>query len=245
MLLEIYDINPLRNFFDMIYDDTTIVEMKLDPTKLSISLLNNSHVAFYSLEISKEFFENYDVNDNESLLIFVEDFHKILKSAGKNDTLFLDSNDSYLICTFEHDNSRRVFELPLAEDSYNSPAPPSIEYEGVFDVPLDDLKQSVDDLDKIVKTDKFKIVTGNNIMTVLAPTDSMTQYNNMINIDGDYATNVTVSINYIKQLLKLSRISKVAVFSLGDNLPLTWNISSADELVKISGLIAPIIEQDE
>ena len=30
--------------------------------KLSISLLNNSHVAFYSLEISKEFFGDYEVD---------------------------------------------------------------------------------------------------------------------------------------------------------------------------------------
>ena len=245
MLLEINDITPLKNFFDMIFTDTDIVEMKLDPEKLSISLLNRSHVAFYNLEISREFFEDYSIINNESILIFVEDFYKIIKSAGKNDTLFLESNDNYLICRFEHDNNRRVFELPLADNDYESAVPPSIDYTGEFQVLLDDLKQSYDDLDKIVKTEKFKIVTGNNIMSIVAPNDSMTQYNHIISVNSDVLANVTVNIDYIGQLLKLSRINNQVTLYINDDMPLSWNIHSPDELVKIKGLIAPIIEQED
>ena len=32
MLLEIYDIEPLKNFFDVIYDSASVVEMKLCDT---------------------------------------------------------------------------------------------------------------------------------------------------------------------------------------------------------------------
>ena len=244
MLLEIYDINPLKNFFDVIYDSVQIVEMKLDPIKLSISLLNNSHVAFYNLEISREFFRSYSIQDVESVLLFVEDFYKILRSANKDDTLTLETNDSYLICTFERLNNRRIFELPLAEDFGESPVPPSLEYEGSFKISLDDLKEPCNDLDKIIKTDKFKMIVNNNTLNVVAPIDAMTKYNQIISIDNGVTGNVTVNIEYIMQLLKLAKINKNVQFSIGNNIPLSWSINSADELIKVKGLIAPIIEED-
>lgn len=245
MLLEIFDITPLKNFFDVVYNTADIVEMKLDSSKLSISLLNKSHVAFYGLEIQKEFFGDYQVTDGESVLIFVEDFSKILKSSHKDDILFLESNDSYLVCKFEHDGNRRVFELPLADDESTTVAPPSIPYDGKFDVLIDDLKRPCFDLDKIVKTDNFKIITSNQVMNVVAPKDSMTQYNQMIQINDECECNVTVNIEYIKEILKLDRINDVVTLHMGDNVPLSWNIESPDKYVKVSGLIAPIIEQED
>ncbi len=245
MLLELSDITPLKNFFDIIYDTVQIIEMKLDQEKLSISLLNNSHVAFYSLEICKDFFINYQVDGVESILVFVEDFYKILKSSNKNDMLTLETTESNLICIFERDTGRRVFELPLADDYGDTPIPPSIDYKGECTVLLSDLKEPVTDLDKIVKTDRFKILVSNNTLNVVAPSDSMTRYNLSINIDDTSDGYVTVNVEYINQLLKLSKIDKEVTFHFGDGLPLSWNITSYDELVKVSGLIAPIISEED
>ena len=74
MKLEISDIEPIKNFFDVIYNDTSEVELKLDHEKLTINLLNKGHVAFYNLEISKDFFIKYDT-EVESVLVFVEYFY--------------------------------------------------------------------------------------------------------------------------------------------------------------------------
>mgnify|MGYP002522507587 CR=1 FL=1 len=79
MLLEIYDIKSWKNFFDLIHDSANIVELKLDQEKCSISLLNNSHVCFYTVEYSKDFFDTYQVDDTESILLFVADFYNIIK----------------------------------------------------------------------------------------------------------------------------------------------------------------------
>ena len=235
MLLEISDIEPIKNFFDVIYDSASEIEMKLDHEKLTINLLNNGHVAFYNLEISKDFFITYDA-EVESILIFVEDFYKILKSSSKDDMLTLESNENYLICKFENGGNRRVFELPLADDS--------IDYTGKFDVSLNELKQSVNDLDKIVKTHKFTIHTQEYQMFITAPTDSMTKYSQTIDVDSDDICNVIVDIKYVQDLLKLSKINKNVTLHMGNGLPLSWTIQSSDELVKVSGLIAPIIEEE-
>ena len=244
MMLEISDIEPIKNFFDVIYDSASEVEIKLDQEKLSINLLNNGYVAFYNLEISKDFFIEYEVNGAENILIFVEDFYKILKSSNKSEMLFLESNDNFLICKFEDNNNHRIFELPLAEDYDDAPTPPSIDYNGIFDVSLNELKQSVFDLDKIVKTHKFKIHTQENMMNITAPSDSMTKYSQTIRIDSEEICDVIVDVKYVSEILKLSKINNIVTLKMGNGLPLSWVIQSHDELVKVGGLIAPIIEEE-
>ena len=245
MRLEISDINSWKNFFDLIHDSTTIVELKLDQDKCGMSLLNNSHVCFYMIEYAKDFFDEYQVDGVESVLIFVNDFYNIIKSANNKDVLELSTTESMLKIVLEHDANRRVFEIPLADDYGDSPMPPSISYEGAFSVPLKELKQPCVDLDKIIKTDRFKMNVSDGVLSILSPDDSLTNYTQTMSVDSDLVANATVNLNYILDLQKLNKISDTVIFSIGDNLPLTWNMTSPDMFVKVSGLIAPILEDNE
>jgi len=246
MKLKIYDIEPLKNFFDMIFDSSSIIEMKLDQDKMSISLLNDSHIAFYNIIFDGAFFDEYDISEHgDSILIFVEDFYEILKSSKKDDVLTLATNDVFLICTFENNDNKRVFELPLAEDYRDTPVPPSIDYDGEFIVSLSDLKQPCADLDKIVRTDRFKMVVKDNQLNVVSPAESMTRYLQVIPIDSDVEATSTINLKYIQDLQKLSKISNEVILKIGNDIPLSWCMESYDGLVKVNGLIAPILEENE
>ena len=240
-----YDIEPFKAFFDLIFDSTDIIEFKLNEYGLNMSLLNNAHICFYEANFDKDFFNEYEVEGAESVLVHVDDFYKVLKNTVKSDVLSLETSDSFLICKFEHDGNRRVFELPLAEDYGDSPVPPSIDYDTSFQLDLSELKQPCVDLDKIVKTDRFKMVTGGNSLSIVAPADSQTRYVNTIVVDGECKDHTcAVNLNYILQILKLSKINKVVEFKVGNDMPLTWSISSVDDTVLIKGLIAPVIEEE-
>ena len=242
MLLEISDIDSWKNFFDVIYDSSTVIELKLDQEKCKISLLNNSHIAFYDVEYDKSFFDSYHVKDTESVLVYVEDFYSILKSSTKNDIMILESSDTGLKIIFENESNRRVFELPLGEDYGDSPVPPSIDYNGYVSVSLNDLKAPVNDLDKIVKTDKFTMNIEDGVLKVSSPNDSMTKYVEEIDVESDVHGYVTVNISYISELLKLSKINSIVKFMIGDGVPLSWYVTSVLEDVRVTGMIAPIIE---
>lgn len=245
MLLKIYDIDSWKNFFDLIYDNATIVELKLDQEKCSISLLNNSHVCFYNIEYNRDFFEEYVIDENESVLLFVADFYNIIKTANKNDTLELSSDESTLTIILEHDLNRRVFEIPLADDYGDNPTPPDLPVDISFEVDLKELKQPCIDLDKIIKTDKFKMKIDDEVLSVVSPNDSMTQYKQEIIVDNEGHASTIVNLNYILELQKLSKINTLVKFGVSDNMPLTWNITSVDEDVKAKGLIAPILEEED
>lgn len=245
MLLEIYDIDCWKSFFDLIHDSASTIELKLDQEKCGISLLNNSHVCFYTVEYSANFFSEYQVDDIESVLIFVADFYNIIKTAKKNDRLELSTTDTTLKIVLEHDMNRRVFEIPLAEDYGDSPTPPNVPINVYFEVKLKDLKQPCADLDKIVKTDRFKMIVSDELLEVVSPSDSMTKYNQRIMVDNTGSAESIVNLGYIEDLQKLSKVSDTVVFGLGENMPLVWSVESPDELVKIDGMIAPIIEDTD
>ena len=245
MLLKIYDIDSWKNFFDLIHDSTTVVELKLDQDKCSMSLLNNSHVCFYMAEYTREFFDEYQVDGVESVLLFVADFYNIIKTSNKNDTLEISSDEANLKIILEHDLNRRVFEIPLADDYGESPAPPNVPVNVTFDVDLKDLKQPCIDLDKIIKTDRFKMIVDDDNLSIISPSDSMTQYKQEIYIENEGSASSIVNLNYILDLQKLSKISGYVRFGVGNDMPLIWNITSPDECVKVEGLIAPIYEEDD
>lgn len=245
MELVLYDIEPFKAFFDLIYNSANEVEIKLSNDTLSMQLLNKSHVCFYGAEYRKDFFDTYNADENESLIVYVEDVYNILKSAHKNDVLTMESNENYLVCTFEHDFNRRVFELPLSDIEYSSPVPPSIPYDDGFFLQLNDLKQPINDLDKICKTDRFKMVTKDNELHILSPLDSQTRYDQTLMIDSDISVSVTINKDYVQEILKLSKINKEVEFKIGSDTPVTYTITSPMEDVKITGLIAPVIEQED
>ena len=245
MLLEIYDIDCWKNFFDLIHDSASVIEMQLTQDKCSISLLNNSHVCFYTVEYDKDFFNEYDVDGAESVLIFVADFYNIIKTAKNNDRLELSNDELNLKIVLEHEDNRRVFEIPLAEDYGQSPTPPTVPVEVEFELPLKELKQPCTDLNRIIKTDRFKMKVSDEVLEIVSPNDAMTKYNQRFIIDNTGTASSTVNIGYVEDLMKLSKISDFVIFGLGNNIPLTWKINSADGFVRVSGLIAPIIEDDD
>lgn len=245
MLLEIYDIYSFKVFFDVVYDTVSTIEFKLDPEKLKISLLNKAHTVFYDVEYAKEFFGDYVVDDVESVMIIADDLFKILKSASKKDTLIMQSNEDYLICKFESENgNHRIFELPLALDEYNSPTPPKIECEYSFPILLDDLKKSSFDLDKIVGSKNMRFKLQGSELNVLAGSDAMTNYVHTLEVEEDGNAEVTVSLDYINELLKFDKLTKVVELKIGDNIPLQYHITTPDELIRVDGLIAPIMSED-
>ena len=168
MLLKIYDIDSWKNFFDLIHDSTSSIGLKLDQDKCSMSILNDSHVCFYMAEYDKYFFDEYAIEDKEEIHIDVADFYPILKSARKGDVLELSTNENILKIVLEQDLNRRVFEIPLSEDYGDSPMPPNVPTNVEFTVLLKDLKQPCNDLDKIVKTDRFKMVVSDEILEIVS-----------------------------------------------------------------------------
>lgn len=246
MLLEIDNFEQFRVFFDVIYDITDLIELQLFQSHMVCSILDKSHTRFMSVEFKKDFFAVYEVDDTESVTLFAEDMHKIVKSARKIDNVVIETNENYLVCKFESENGNsRIFEFVLPAEHIESPTPPSLKMPVSLTVDLKELKQGINDL-KVVGTKEIQFNVQNDLLSITAGTETSANYvyNILVDIESDEQLSARFTLEYIEQLLKFDKINKSIELNIGDDYPLLYSLEDEIMGVKVNGLIAPRIEVD-
>lgn len=244
MLLEIDNFEQFKVFFEVVYDITELVELQLFPTHMVCSILDKTHTRFMTVEYKSDFFALYEINDVESVTLFAEDIHKIIKSASKIDNVVLETNDNYLICRIESKNGNvRVFEFVLPAEYIESPKPPSLALPVNLNLNLTDLKQSIKDL-KIIGAGEIKFTVNEGQLFITAGIETTSKYNSIVPInnkfDEPYSSKFT--LEYIEQLLKFDKVNKVVELSLGQDYPLLYSFKDEIMGVEVKGMIAPRLE---
>ena len=241
MIVGIDDIGMFKVFFDVVFEECDTVELKCNPTAMELSLLDKSHTCFYSIRYDSSFFDLYDVDDVEIVSLFIEDVVKILKTAGKNDYLTLFNDESRVVAKFEHDGNTRIFELVQPADFDESPNPPSVGTSCDARFSIDELTQSLKDFD-IFKSGSCHLYCEDGLLSFASKSDASMKYSHMIECEASGVGDAYYTTDYLKKLTKFKVIDKTIVFEFGDTLPLCWTVEN--QWVKVSGLIAPRIEED-
>ena len=247
MILEIDNFDQFKIFFDVIYDITDLIEFQLFEDHIICSILDKAHTRFMSVRFNAEFFSLYEKGDDESVTLFAEDLHKIIKSVTKLDNVFLETNENYLICKLESRNGNsRIFEFVLPSEHIESPNPPSIDLPVICDLDLDDLKQSINDL-KIIGSHEISFQTSPDALNITSGIEVTTNYISTIPIlnSSDESVASRFSLEYLEQLLKFNKISKSGTFQLGNNYPLLYSFKDEIMGVEVNGMIAPRMELED
>ena len=246
MICSFNRVDEFNVFFDLVSNSCETIELNFNPEGVIANVLNKSHVCFYNLKINEYFFIDYNVKENISLLIDCNEFHAIIKQLKNYNTIVLNKEENILEIIGLKEDNRIRFTLHLIDDNYSSPVPPAIDYTANCEIPLSDLKNASEIIEKVCKTDRFKVICSETKgFEISSPVDAMTGYNQTIhaNITGD--GEIVVNNSYISELNKLSKLNKNIEFKLGDgNIPLGWSISNEVEDIIINGLIAPILEEE-
>ena len=243
MILEIDNFEEFKVFFDVIYDLTELIELQVFPTHMVCSILDKSHSRFMSVEYKKEFFALYEVEDVESVTLFAEDMHKIIKSVSKIENVILETNDSYLVCRIEGQNGNfRVFEFVLPADHIESPHPPNVSLPVRLYIPIKDLKQPIKDL-KIIGSNEIMFTVNGSQLNITAGIETSANYTSVIPLKEDYESHSSkFTLDYIEQLMKFEKVSSWVEFKMGQDYPLLYAFDDDIMGVKVQGLIAPRIE---
>lgn len=250
MNIIIDNIEQFKTFFDVIYDmSAEVVELQLHIDRMVCTMLDRTKTRFFYVSYESDFFEEYLVEDRDSVTVFVEDLHNLLKSTNKTDILHLKVNDPYLVAEIESKNgNKRVFEFVLPTDYVDSPIPPRAEFPAIFEVDVGVLKQSVKDI-SLVGTDLFKLIVSDGKLTLTSDNNSSVKYANTVDIATEEEVTKPVSsmytLNYIAQMLKFEKISKRVTLKLGDSFPLFYTFEDDIMGVTVTGMIAPRISEEE
>lgn len=125
---------------------------------------------------------------------------------------------------------------------------PSFDVDVSFKAGVENLKQSVTDIG-LLGSDLFTFVADKDGVTIITSKDIPTKYENNFDVEYDGASDKSVSstfkIDFIKQMLKFNKVNSNINLKIGDNLPLKYLFKDELNGIAVSGMIAPILSEEE
>ena len=245
----ISNIEQFKNFFDVVYDVANeIVELKFYLDKMTCAVLDRGRVRFFYVEYESKFFDEYGVDEVDSVCVFLQDIYNLLKLANKSDVMTLEFSDSAMSAQLDSNSNKRIFEFALPFEDVYSPNFPNESLKVEVDLETAEMNQSVKDI-KLIGTDIFQFVVSKDNITLMSDTTtatdtySSTKYAQVIEteVDVDEQLAVRFNLNYIAQMLKFDKINKEFHIQL-DERALFYKFEDEIMGVCVRGMIAPRVE---
>lgn len=232
----------LKTSFDAISSIVDEVQIMADSDGIRLNALDRSHITFVHLELTRGTFDSYTCNTPQRINLDTEELMKVLKRGKSSDTVTLTVDAGNFIVTFEGD-ARRSFKIRLIDIEYETPQPPEIEYPVELEVPMDILKNSVQDVGIVADKAAFEVTDDKLIINGEGEFgDSNIEYLHGERVNEHVKS--FFSLEKVKEMLKAEKFSENVKLKLGNDKPLIMTMEDGYEDV-LSFILAPRIEMEE
>lgn len=241
--VELHDNSIFKTIFKSISSIIDEVILECDEEGIRLRSLDRSHITFIGLELKNELFTEYICDTPEKISIDTTEFMKVLNRCKNNDVLGLTTDEGNLIITFAGD-ATRTFRIKFIDLEYESPQPPSVEYNTCVELPTDILTDAMADIE--IFGDKITILTDEDYIMFnnegeFGDTEMKYLHGQTIN----ESTRSVFALEKLKDIMKASKISDMIDLYLGDDKPLTIDFEIGNDEGKLSFLLAPRIDDSE
>lgn len=215
----------------------------------SLKASDRATVAVVDFELKKDAFDELDCDEETEIGVNLEKFLKILKRTKGSDELTMETteDESKLVITIRN-QSERKFEIPLLSlSSGEIPETRQLEYSAelelkssLMDRGVSDAEIVSDSLVFIVDDGTFTVEARGNSSKVVIRTDS--ESDDLIEVKNDGKVRSRYPLEYLKKMLKASKISDVTSLRFDEDYPMELEFEEPDK-VKISFVLAPRVEE--
>ncbi len=238
-----FELSGIKNFKTvMIATEQFLQEIKLEADSDGIRFrgLDKSHIAFIGLNIEESYFDEYEIDEPENMIIDTSELIKVLKRAKNDDILTCTFTDDGLKLVFSNDNTKRTFTIRAIDMDYESPSMPNITYPVSLTVDYKTLNELLKDAE--LYDNKVKFHTKDYDLNLISKGD-LGEYQSdieLMNSVGEYES--IFGLDFLKNFFKIN-ISKEININMGNDMPIFFELE--DEFgLKVDFLLAPRIEED-
>ena len=241
--LFIYIFNHLKNFTDKL-------TLNISPEKLHIQGMDNNHICIYELFLQSDWFDTWEVNENDNFGIYLPTFNKILHICSEKQTINIHNNtDSDSLNIFftsdEKGEFNKFFQIPLMDIDTDILAIPDTEYEVDIEIDSKKIKSLIDELSNF--NDTLNIICNEEEITLESSSDEGSM-KAIINIDDiellavieDMTVKASFSIKYISQMCQFYKIADKCEIHISNGIPLLFKMDIDNESL-IRFYVAPKI----
>jgi len=222
------------------------VVFKIDREKLELIAMDPANVAMIVYKLLGSVFLEYDVTKEVEIAVNLDNLKQVLRRAKPSDTLTLELLESKLKITLKS-NSVRVFTLSLISMQEERQKIPELDFKCRIDMPSVLFDEAIDDMDVVsdsvafdIQDNTFNIQAAGNISTAKVSFNN----NDIIKIScKEDSIKSRYSIEYLKKIIKGSKLSDNMTLSLSNDYPLKVEYKIIDKL-SLAAILAPRVSND-
>lgn len=243
------DSKLLRDSIDTISQliDDGLFKLKTDGIELVAA--DRAMVSFVDFKLKASYFDEYEADKDRTIGLNLLNFLTVLKRANSNDKLILslDEKENKLEVILEGD-SKRKFSIPLIEISREDiPQIDQLKFGASAEIRADILEQGITDAD-IVADSVIIELSPDNLRMFAEGSNSKAELNlekgneALFGLDSKEVVNARYSLEYLKKMIKGSRLSEKARIMIGKDFPLKLEFKG--ENASLSLVLAPRIAEE-
>jgi proliferating cell nuclear antigen len=226
--------------FQTLKNCSTLVRVNFLIDKLYIQGMDKSHICLFDVSILKKWFDEYSVDEVNSVCFDTNIFHLIIstKSEGLDIIIHSDTDDTLnvdLVCV-EHSKGdfNKYFKIPLADYEQEEMVIPTVDYDAEFSISAKKICEIVSqmmtfgtDINVKCSEEKINLITNGiaGEMIVNIPIEDLTEYSI---IEGE-EVNLSYSLNYINKMCLTNKLSNEIQFFISQQYPMKITYDLGDD----------------
>lgn len=253
-------INKLVVIFRHLKGIVNDVNIHLSNDMFYIQSMDSSHACLVEVKILSDWFDEYNIKENEVLGINSEILFKVIDcwKEGQEIIIYTKKNNNNLFIDFNGEKQfSKKFELPLIDIESDILDIPEKEYDVDLALKSNDFKELVSELLIFNNTIMFKCSSyeeqviieangGMGAMQVEIKDDDILEFA----ISEDLELSVTYALSYINTMCNFSKLNDSVYIHSSDNVPIKMHYSlddkdSTDSKNYVKFYLAPKINEDE
>ena len=222
---------------------------KVSKDGIELSAADRATVSFVDFKLNSSAFDEYKCDSNVNIGLNMLNFLTVLKRANANDklTLNLDEKENKFEVILEGD-SKRKFAIPLIEIRREEmPQVDKLEFAAKAEVRADIIEQGINDADIVADSIMIEL-SDDNLRMFASGNSSKSELNlekgndALLDLSADSKVQSKYSLDYLKKMIKGSRISDKLKIMLGKDFPMKMVFEGKDASLSI--ILAPRVSED-
>lgn len=207
----------LISIFGSLVEDATFI---FSPDGMSVTGMDVSHCSMTQIQLSKDFFSDYDVKETVNISIHLQNFILVLKTVSRG-VMELSNKRQDLLTIHSKSKTGTVGEihLKLMDIESDELTPNEMDYQITKEFNSSDFKQFVETV--VAFGDEIHFEITNNHMSVMAEGDIGKKTETMELTGGFISFKNKFSTSYITRFLTATKVSKEVTIMLGEEMPLS------------------------
>ncbi len=245
MKLTLAETKLLKDTTNIVADLVTEVKFKVTNNGLELIAMDPANVAMVVFRLLSSAFVEYQVKDETSLSVNLNDLKSVLRRVKPSDTMTLEPEENKLKITLKGTSTRK-FHIPLIDIDDREQKVPDLSFTAKVSTTSDRFAEAVEDADIIGESvslslteDSFIISSSSDLSeaNIEVPADDTTK------IEGPADTKSKYSIEYLKRMTPAGKVCDKVSINFSRDYPLKLEYKLVDKL-ELSFILAPRVDND-